>query len=71
MARLDHVFETVLALTGLALTVNIGYAVVAWLYAALFVGGSVLAYLLALVFIGFGTVIVVGFVGLYWPRGGR
>ncbi len=65
MARLDGVFEAVLAVAGLALALNIAFAVLAWLYAVLFVGGSVVAVLVGLVFVGFGTVIVAGFVQAY------
>lgn len=67
MAVLDHTFETVLALSWLGVTATIAFAVLAWLYAALFVGGSPVALLVALVFIGFGAVIVYGTLQLYAP----
>lgn len=67
MAVLDHTLELGLALTWLAVTVTIAFAVLAWLYAAVFVGGSLVAMLLALVFVGFGAIIVYGSLQLYAP----
>lgn len=67
MAVLDNLFETVLALAWLGVTVNIAIAVLAWLYAAVFVGGSAVSILVALVFIGFGTVVVLGSLRFYSP----
>lgn len=67
MVRVDGLFETVLALAGAGLALNIAFAVLVWLYAAVVIGGPPIALLVALAFIAFGTVIVMGFVGLYLP----
>lgn len=65
MAILENVLETILALAAVVLMVNIAFAVLTWLYAALFVGGSPFALLLAVPFIGLGAVIVAGYIGIY------
>lgn len=65
MPIFDNLMETVLALAGLGLVLNVAFAVVVWIYVLVFIGGPLTAVVLGLVFIVIGALIVVGYVQSY------